>query len=83
MTIEVQQPRLQALIRQRMASGQFQTVEDALVQALEATPLPRSLHRNPAPRTGAALVAAMQAMPHKDIEFEHSRLPLLVRDVEF
>jgi hypothetical protein len=27
------------------------------------------------------LVAAMQASPHKDIEFDHRRAPMPVRDV--
>lgn len=83
MTIEVQQPRLQALIQQRMASGQFQTVEDAFVQALESAPLPRSLHQDPTSRTGTELIATMQVIPYKDIELEHSHLPHPVRDVEF
>jgi len=82
MNIEVHQPRLEALIQQRMASGRFQSVEDALVQALESAPLPQE--KTQSRRTGADLVAAMQAMPHKDeIEFEHSRRQMPVRDAEF
>lgn len=38
MTIEIHQPELEALIRQRMASGKFQSVEDVLIQALKAVP---------------------------------------------
>jgi prevent-host-death family protein len=34
-------------------------------------------------RTGAALVAAMQASPYREIELEPERLPLPVRDVAF
>ena len=47
MTIEIHQPELEALIRQRMASGHFQSVEDLLWQSLErssggqAHPLPQ------------------------------------------
>lgn len=82
MNIEVHKPRLEALIQQRMASGRFRSVEDALLQALEAAPFPEE-EAQPR-RTGADLVAAMQAMPYKDeIEFEHYRPHMPVRDVEF
>jgi hypothetical protein len=39
MTIEIHQPRLEALIERRMASGQFESVEDLLLQTLEASPV--------------------------------------------
>jgi hypothetical protein len=35
------------------------------------------------PATGAALVAAMQASPYKDVDLEPRRDPLPVRDVTF
>jgi hypothetical protein len=34
-------------------------------------------------RTGAALVAAMQASPYREIDIEPERYPLPVRDVAF
>lgn len=37
MNIEIRQPRLEALLQQRMASGQFANVEDAILQALESS----------------------------------------------
>lgn len=40
MNIEVHQPELEALIQQRMASGAFHDVEDALIQALKSSPPP-------------------------------------------
>jgi hypothetical protein len=40
MTIEIQRPELEALIRERMKSGAFQNVEDVLMQALKASPAP-------------------------------------------
>ena len=83
MTIDIKQTRLRALICKRMAGGQFLTVEDALMQALESAPMPQSLHQEPTSRTGAALVAAMQAMPSNNTEFDHARLHLPVRDAEF
>jgi hypothetical protein len=39
MQIEIHQPRLEALIEQCMASGQFQSVEDLLLQSLETSPM--------------------------------------------
>ena len=38
MTIEIHQPELEALIRQRMDSGAFRNVEDVLMQALKSSP---------------------------------------------
>ncbi len=50
MNIEIHQPRLEALIQQRMASGQFQTVEDLLLQSLETAPPMRNGHPETAPK---------------------------------
>jgi len=87
MTIEIQKPELEALIRERMQLGAFATVEDALLQALKSAPLPpgkgaTAPNGTPDP-TGADLVAAMQASPYKDIALEPSRRPMPVRDVTF
>jgi hypothetical protein len=73
MNIEIHQPKLEALIQQRMASGRFQTVEDALVEALESAQSARAPDRVSSQRTGADLVAAMQSMPYKDdVEFDQN-----------
>ena len=87
MTIEIHRPELEALIRERMKKGAFQNVEDALMQALESSPLPAGKDGGPSHKspisTGADLVAAMQASPYKEISLEpvHDRLP--VRDASF
>jgi hypothetical protein len=39
MTIEIHQPELEALIRQRMESGEFQNLDELLIQALKAQQL--------------------------------------------
>ena len=36
MKLEIHKPELEELIRKRMASGRFQSVEDALLQALQS-----------------------------------------------
>lgn len=38
MIIEIHEPELESLIRDRMASGEFQTVEDVLIYALKSAP---------------------------------------------
>ncbi len=38
MTIEIRKPELEALIRQGMESGEFQNVDDLLIQALNSRP---------------------------------------------
>jgi len=81
MSVEIHQPEIEALIQQRMASGAFHDVEEVLLYALKSAPVPSVSKQVPSNRTGAELVAAMQAMPHKDsIEIEHSSLPLPVSD---
>jgi len=86
-TIEIQQPELEALIMERMKLGAFSTIEDALLQALNSSPLPSGKggpvsNVVPGP-TGADLVAAMQALPYQELGMEPARDRLLVRDVAF
>ncbi len=38
MIMEIHKPELESIIRERMASGKFQNVEDILMQALQASP---------------------------------------------
>ena len=82
MTIEIDRPELEALIMERMKAGAFQNVEDVLMQALEAT---RPVKPDPPAenRTGADLIAALQASPYREIEIEPPRYRLPVRDVTF
>ncbi len=87
MTIEVHRPELEALIRDWMKKGAFPTVEDALMQALKSSLLlaeqeADASNGTPA-RTGADLVAAMQASPYKEIDLEPTRDRLSVREVGF
>jgi hypothetical protein len=79
MTIEIHQPELENLIHQRMKSGAYQSVEDFLLHALNAPTVTQTGDE----LTGAALVAAMQACPVKDIDLEPARYPMPVRDVTY
>jgi hypothetical protein len=89
MTIEIQRPELEALIRERVKSGAFQNVEDVLMQALKASAAPderdagRSDEEAAATATGAELVDAMQASPFKEIGLEPGRERMPVRDAGF
>ncbi len=76
MTIEITSPDVEAMIRQRMQAGSFDTPEDLIREALRFSA--------PDTRTGAALIAAMQDCPYPDVEIEPARMPSpLVRDVAF
>ena len=84
MTIEIHRPELEDLIRERMKTGVFPTIEDALLQALRSSSPPAERIADvskdaPAP-TGADLVAAMQASPYKEIDLEPVRERLPVRE---
>ena len=87
MTIEIQQPELEALIQERMKSGAFQNVEDVLMQALKSSPLPEGKGAGESDEKpsamGTELVAAMQASPFKETGLEPGREPMPVREVVF
>lgn len=81
MTIEIHKPELEALIMERMRTGGFRSVEDALIQALETSPVPHENAATPAKnRTGADLIAAMQESPYRELEIEPARYPMPVRN---
>ena len=76
MTIEITNPEVEALIQQRMRAGSFKSPEDLIRAALSSI--------EPDLRTGAELIAAMQACPYPEVDIEPSRVPSpLVRDVAF
>ena len=84
MTIEIHRPELEALIIERMKTGGFQSVEDALLQVLKTAPVIDVTHLAAAKKpTGADLIAAMQASPYREIEIEPARYPMPVRDPTF
>ncbi len=75
MTLEINSPELEALIRQRMQAGSFKNAEDVIREALSpSTTGP----------TGAALIEAMRSCPYPDVEIAPERIPSsLVQDVSF
>jgi hypothetical protein len=83
MTIEIHRPELEALIRERMKSGAFQSVEDVLIQALKSAPPAAKFSGEAATRTGADLVAGMQSSPYREIELEPASDRSPVRGITF
>ena len=76
MTIEITNPEVEALIQQRMQAGSFKSPEDLIRAALSSVA--------PDSRTGAELIAAMQACPYPEVDITPSHVPSpLVRDVAF
>ena len=76
MTIEITSPDVEALIHQRMRTGAFKSPEDVIRASLRSS--------GPDARTGADLIAAMQACPYPEVEIETPRvLSPVVRDVAF
>lgn len=63
MTIEITSPDVEALIRQRMKAGSFSNPEDLLREVLRSPSLEET-------RTGADLIAAMQACPYPEADLE-------------
>lgn len=83
MNIEIHDPELERRVREAIDSGRFHDFEEMLTKALgdsqEAVPA-AGRHE---PRSGSALVEAMQASPYKEIDLEPKRYRLPVRDVDF
>jgi hypothetical protein len=75
MTIEVTRPEIEALIHKRLETGAFRDAEEVILDALRSSESKRAL-------TGADLLSVLQASPYMDIDFEPSRGPLPVRDVQ-
>ena len=66
-----------------MKSGGFHNGGDALLQALKTSPpVEQTSGASPDKRTGADLIAALQASPYWELDIEPSRVRLTaVRDV--
>jgi hypothetical protein len=83
MTIEIQRPELEALIRERMNSGAFQNVEDVLMQALKAAAAAEALAAaTPKRLAGRKSLAQLFAdSPFKGLDIDFEREPDYDRDV--
>jgi hypothetical protein len=71
MTIEIHKPELEALIRQRLESGVFQSVEDILIEALKSTPAPSA--RPPKTRRNLADVLSEPPFAGSNLDLERQK----------
>ena len=63
MIIEIHQPEIEALIEQRMATGQFESIEDLLLQSLEATPAQPQADETASPASKPSLSQFLMESP--------------------
>ncbi len=82
MTIELQEPRTEALLEQWMSTGHFKNVEDAIGIALQTALSPAIANPQPSGRTGADLFAALRRFPITESATELESVSMPVRDVE-
>ena len=69
---------------ERMKLGGFRSIEDAIQQAFETSPVVAADAAAAAEkRTGADLIAAMQSSPYREIEIEPARYRMPVGDAGF
>ena len=76
MNIEIHKPELERRVLEGIQSGRFHDVDELLTKALDAL----SEKEAARPQSGAALVAAMQASPYKEIDLQPRSDRLPVRD---
>jgi len=89
MNIEIQKPDLAERVIATIRSGRYQNTDELLEKALDAlasreapaTGQPKDTDR----RTGADLIAALQASPHRELDIEPPRIleAMPARDVTF
>ena len=82
MNLEIHTPELEQRVQRQIQRRQLHDVDELLTKALDAldekAPLPGKVSDE---RTGADLIAALQASPYRELEIEPERFPLPVRDV--
>lgn len=90
MNLEIHKPRLVERVNAQMRSGHFHDVDELLEKALDALERQavrpaKQEEKSPNRRTGADLIAALQASPYRELDIEPLRLRLStpVRDVTF
>jgi hypothetical protein len=84
MTIEINRPELEALIQRRLDSGQFQSVEDVLWQALASAPndeIPSPAKRS-RPEGRKSLAELFAESPFKGLAMDFERFPDILPPVD-
>ena len=73
MNIEIQRPEVEAIIKQRMATGRFRDVEDVLFQALRSTEV--SASSSPEPHLAEVLAQARVLLDGEELDFSRDPSP--------
>jgi Arc/MetJ-type ribon-helix-helix transcriptional regulator len=91
MNLEIHKPELVQRVNAHIQAGRFQDADEVLEKALDAleetiaVPSHEPAISSADGRTGADLIAALQASPYRELEIEPTRfrLSMHVRDVTF
>jgi Arc/MetJ-type ribon-helix-helix transcriptional regulator len=91
MNLEIHKPELVQRVNAHIQTGQFHDADEVLEKALDAleergTPPSRGhVAKSDDKRTGADLIAALQASPYRELDIEPNRfrLSMPVRDITF
>ena len=77
MTIEINKPELEDLIRKRLESGAFQSVEDVLWQALSSAPTQEKSDATarPRPEGQKSLAQVFADSPFRGLAMDFDRFP--------
>lgn len=82
MNLEIHKPELVQRVQTQIRSGHFQDADELIEKALEALDEQATTAAVPAAATGAAVLAALQSSPYRDIDLTPPRARLTnVRDV--
>ena len=81
MHLEIHDPELVERVNAHIQTGQFHDTDELLEKALDALD-ERTAAASTAKKTGAAILAALQACPYPEIDLTPPRVPIFVRDVE-
>jgi hypothetical protein len=82
MMIEIQKPELEALIHERMQSGQFADIEDVLMQALKSVHTPGSMNPDKPTYKSRTLREVFEAVSGMADDLDLSRNPSSSRSVQ-
>ena len=86
MSIEIHTPELKQRVLHEIQSRQLHDVEELVTKALDAldekAPLPAVPVSTQTKKTGAAILAALQACPYPEIDLTPPRVPIFVRDID-
>ena len=78
--IEVNNPKIEALIQRRLVDGGFKDVEAVLEQALTDAPLPSESCSSKPNHNGAELLAALMHSQFKEVNIEPERYVSTISD---